>query len=287
MKLYRDPEVVAGFTLERPFPGFPGITHCGEALCSLQYTLPKHIHSGIELMYVIFGEVAWQVEGRLLKQRAGELCVTGAKREHSTASTRHPEFKVIYAGIDLEAMGAAGERLRSRFRGFVANNFGRAPEFEGVLRGILSAAMARKRASDAVPRKFAELLLAMLEERGKHSAKRSVGTRRVFSPPIHEAMNFLRLNLGRPVPVAELARMAHLGESHFAASFREQIGVSPAAYHRGIRLEAAKAALGMPEASVAQIAQEFGFSSSQHFSTLFRQMFGVTPRQWQRQATCF
>jgi transcriptional regulator GlxA family with amidase domain len=61
------------------------------------------------------------------------------------------------------------------------------------------------------------------------------------------------------------------------------MGVSPEAYHRTLRLDAARESLRRSDQSVALAALEHGFSSSQHFSSAFRQTFGMTPRQWTRE----
>ena len=62
------------------------------------------------------------------------------------------------------------------------------------------------------------------------------------------------------------------------------VGVSPAAYHLSLRLGAARLTLRQPGFDVTKTAQQHGFSSSQHFSTLFRRAYGVTPREWRSAA---
>ena len=54
----------------------------------------------------------------------------------------------------------------------------------------------------------------------------------------------------------------------------------PAAYHLAMRLQAAREMLRQPTFDITTTALQFGFSSSQHFSTLFKRAFRVTPRNW-------
>jgi len=281
MKVLRDAEVVAGLTLEAPFRGVPAVTHCGEALCSRNHRLPAHRHRGIELMYLVSGSVTWEIGGRRLRQRAGELCAVGAGRWHATARVAHPEFKALYAGLDLQGAGRAAAPLREALARRGAVNFGPVPEAEAVLRGLFQQALAEQ-AAPSVARKFAELLAAIAAAalRPAPPARRGPSSVRVFSPPVQRALNHLRHHTARRVPVEELARVAHLSPAHFAARFRREVGSPPAAYHRRLRLETAREALRTPDAPVLEAAVALGFSSSQHFSTLFRQAFGCTPRQW-------
>jgi len=283
--MFRDPEVVSGLTLESPFAGFRGITHCGEALCSRSHRLPFHRHGGIELTYLVFGEVTWKVETQLLRQTAGELTVINAGRSHSTAPGEHPEFKAFCLGLDLREMGREGADLQKRLDAQNAFNLGLVPEFEPILRSVMQQAMFPLAPGPRIARKFAELLVLMLDSRLNELKRhpRTAGTsRKVFSLPVQKAVHYLDQQLARRVSVSELARVANLGPSHFSVSFRREVGMPPGAYHRNIRLEAARAALGMPEHSMTHIAQEMGFSSSQHFSTLFHRAFGCTPRQWRK-----
>jgi AraC family L-rhamnose operon regulatory protein RhaS len=91
--------------------------------------------------------------------------------------------------------------------------------------------------------------------------------------------------LDRRLPLRDLAAMATARSvPHFCAQFRREVGVSPAAYHLQLRLGAARLTLRQPGFDVTKTAQQHGFSSSQHFSTLFRRAFNLTPREWRQAA---
>jgi transcriptional regulator GlxA family with amidase domain len=68
---------------------------------------------------------------------------------------------------------------------------------------------------------------------------------------------------------------------HFCAQFHREVGVPPAAYHRRLRLHAAREELKQPGLTITMVALQFGFSSSQHFSACFQSEFGTSPRHWQ------
>jgi len=280
MRLFRDPEVEVGFTLEQPFVGFPGVTHCGEAHCSNQHFVPMHTHIGIEVMYLVFGSTTWRVNTEAVKQSAGELCIVGPHIPHGTSPEHaHPRFKALYVGLNLNALGAMGLSLGQYLSKESVYHLGTLPEAEAVLRGIFRRTMVTENTDHRVLWKLVELLGALLEERLRLGASGSYA-RRIFSLPIEKAIHYLGLHLERRVPVSELAQVAHLGKSHFSDVFRKEVGLAPSAYHRQLRLEAACETLRTPGASMAQIAFDFGFSSSQHLSTLFKSTFGCTIRQY-------
>ncbi len=281
MKANRDLEVVSGFSLHSPFPSFPAITHCGEAYCSSHHRRVGHSHEGIEITYVSMGSVTWRVGVAEIRQSSGQVSIIPAKRIHSTAARPHPEFKSLYAGIDLTRLGPPGvalDRLLSLKNGL---NLGIATEFEPVLRTLYLEALSRRNATH-VAQKLAELLLAMIEARLHKTSSTAL-----YSPcslPTQKAVDFMYRHLHRDVHLRELAAVAHFSSPHFAAKFKKEVGLPPSSFHRIIRLEAARDALASPNASVSQVAYEFGFSSSQHLSTLFRKAFDCTPTEWKRRA---
>ena len=208
-----------------PFPDFAGspiaVRYCGSRL----HSLPAHSHAGLELHYLIFGEVTWQLGNRVLRQTPGKLSLINPGISHKTRQGAHPEFKALCLGLDLTVLGGEGVALQRRLNIHDAYNLGWAPEFEAVLRGVIHLAMFPHASGNRVARKFTELLMAMIELRfdevcgGSESKKKRV---RVFSLPVQKAMYYLDRHPGRRVSVAELARVAHLGESHFAVLFKRR-----------------------------------------------------------------
>ena len=97
------------------------------------------------------------------------------------------------------------------------------------------------------------------------------------SRAIDEVRRAIAENLDRPLPVRQLAKLAHLSESRFKARFKAEVGVPPADYHMRQRIERAREMLGRGNDSVTQVALQLGFSSSQYFATVFKRYTGQTP----------
>jgi AraC-like DNA-binding protein len=77
--------------------------------------------------------------------------------------------------------------------------------------------------------------------------------------------------------VADIARVAELGPSRFAAGFRKSTGMPPCRYAMHRRALRAKELLADPARPIADIAYALGYSSQAHFTTMFRRMTGVSP----------
>jgi AraC-like DNA-binding protein len=77
--------------------------------------------------------------------------------------------------------------------------------------------------------------------------------------------------------LVDLAAMAHLAPTYFAAQFRRIVGSPPMTYLRQRRLEQARMLLEQTEQSVKEIAWSVGFNQADHFHHAFRQALGQTP----------
>ena len=83
--------------------------------------------------------------------------------------------------------------------------------------------------------------------------------------------------------VAAMAKIVRLGESAFKQRFRAEMGVSPRTWFNDRRARAAAEALLEPGATVAAVAERFGFGNEFYFSRFFRRHHGLSPSQWRRQ----
>jgi AraC family transcriptional regulator len=89
--------------------------------------------------------------------------------------------------------------------------------------------------------------------------------------------DYLRSNVGKPVSIEELARLAGLSRFHLIRSFRDVYGLTPYQYFLRLRMEEARRLLRSTDLQVGEIGARVGFSSSTQFVKMFRALEGVTP----------
>lgn len=82
-----------------------------------------------------------------------------------------------------------------------------------------------------------------------------------------------------------LARAAGYSRFHFARSFREVYGETPARYLTSRRIERAKDLLRATPLSVTEICHLVGFSSLGSFSSRFSAMTGMSPTEYRKRFT--
>lgn len=94
---------------------------------------------------------------------------------------------------------------------------------------------------------------------------------------VRAAIRHLSERLSAPPTVEQLARLVGTNEKRLSRAFREDLGQTVFEYLRAERLSIAQRLLTTTSLSVANIAEEIGFSSAANFATAFRERFGVTP----------
>ena len=92
---------------------------------------------------------------------------------------------------------------------------------------------------------------------------------------IRAAMEFIRAKSMEKVTCQEVADAVHLSQSRFSHLFREQVGMTFAAYliYQRILYVYTRTLRGR---SITEAALEAGFSSSAHFADVNRRVFGIS-----------
>ena len=92
--------------------------------------------------------------------------------------------------------------------------------------------------------------------------------------------DYMEQNYREKITVEELAERSGYSASHFARQFTRVYGLSPIQYLNSIRILHAKNLLRTGQYTIAEIAQECGFSNVYYFSRCFKQLTGTPPTKW-------
>jgi AraC-like DNA-binding protein len=285
MEVVRDPRLISGFIYDNPLPRLAAVTHCGEAVTTRQHALDAHRHAGFEFMLACRGSYTWATRGRQYRQRAGDVFVAFPGQPHRTAPVAHPVCHQLWLGVRLDELGGEGARLAAVLTAGQHHLLAGCPEAEPLLRGIVQQAVGARPQRDEVAAAYLVTLVRLLSQRLSRPVSAAVEPAGIrYSYPVLKAMALMRGNLSERLAISDLARAGGLSASQLCRQFRQEVGHSPAQYHRQLRLDAAKERLLAPGSSIANTAVSCGFSSSQHLSKVFRDSVGMTPGAWRRAA---
>lgn len=107
----------------------------------------------------------------------------------------------------------------------------------------------------------------------------------VADPRLSRALNAIIEQPAVEYSVDNLARIAGMSRSAFAAAFRRAFGQSPMSLIKLVRLRRASELLVTTALPVAEVAKRVGFSSRSNFSLSFSQLHGMDPSGFRRKFT--
>jgi transcriptional regulator GlxA family with amidase domain len=93
------------------------------------------------------------------------------------------------------------------------------------------------------------------------------------------AIDFMKVNLHRRIPLAELARAVNLSPSHLSRLFKTQTRLTPGEYLRRLRMEMARQFLETSLMSIKEIMALVGYKSRSHFVRDFKDSFRLPPSE--------
>ena len=99
---------------------------------------------------------------------------------------------------------------------------------------------------------------------------------------LQKAIDYIEINLKEDLALVEVSEQAHTSVFHFHRLFRAFLGRSLSEYIRERRLYSAARELVETDASVTDIALEYGYSAPESFLRAFRATYGMTPSAFRR-----
>ena len=95
---------------------------------------------------------------------------------------------------------------------------------------------------------------------------------------IEAVKRHIQRHITEPLDRAALAALAGFSLPHFHRVFLAQVGESPTAYLRRLRLERAGRKLRLGASDIGEVALAAGYGSHNAFSKAFKQHFGLSPQ---------
>jgi AraC-like DNA-binding protein len=213
-----------------------------------------------------------------LPSAAIDLVVTGP---HQTMSLLLDEAAVMSG---LAALAPGAERL------VYATSLHILPQSRQQLERVTGTALAAFNHPDE-PACQLELIASIVDvlfryaDSGGNELSRGLWFQR--RPIIQRVEEFMQRNLGHPITLDELCRVARASQRTVEYAFNATYGMGPKQYLALLRLNQVNQRLKSGSAeTIMQVAQRYGFHHMGHFSTQYRRLFGETPRQTRQRLYC-
>ncbi len=166
------------------------------------------------------------------------------------------------------------------FAGF-ASPFLRPEHPDAVLDRLESIVALRNTSSEAAQEEMKQLFLELMREEARRGRFHLTAKPR-NDERIGLAVDYINRNFTGEIAVEDIARHVRLGEAQFRKLFRRELGLTPGAYLQRTRLVHAARLLARYDLTLAEVAEQSGFSNECYFTTAFRKNFARTPGQYRR-----
>jgi AraC-like DNA-binding protein len=128
------------------------------------------------------------------------------------------------------------------------------------------------------------LLVHMLRAHADQPARPTGWLGALRDDHVGAALRAMHADIAHRWTLDELARIARMSRSSFAASFKAQVGMAPLEYLIEWRMAVARDALRRDTRSISELAFATGYESESAFSTAFRRVVGSAPKHFRDDA---
>ena len=245
-----------------------------------------HHHDFYEVYYLLSGDVAYWVEGRIIRMTPGDLLFINPMELHRPLPNPDKplcERFVLWINREfLEGLSTTQVRLTSCFDTSLPNHSHRIrpPSAE---RAVLTARMGEL-VRESYGKDFgSELdaygiflqLIVQLNRLARRADGQQEGEQ--LSSLVQGAMHYIGENLSMELSLEDIAKVMYVSKYHLSHAFSREVGVSVYRYVMLRRLMMARQLLLEGEAA-GQVCRSCGFSDYTSFYRAFKSEYGVSPR---------
>ncbi len=246
------------------------------------FTMRQHMHSRIEIMYIIKGDATVHCRQEDIRLFSGDFILLNAGTPHSLEIDNPRGCLVLNIEFLFEKQESAAPDFATLYknspevRAFVAQDceYFRIKDNGEVYRILFSAL---ENVDMTRPNRFSlDLWTSLL----LLSIARLSGAVKAGEPSdyIQAAKAYISRYYYRELHVNEIAEYIHLHPAYLQRLFKKECDISVVDYLTQFRMEKAYYLLSRTNMSIMDIANSVGISSQQYFTRLFKKITGITPK---------
>ncbi len=246
-----------------------------------------HIHSAVELLYIMEGSYVISLDDVRYEVEEGDLILFCSGAIHHGAAREMPKnsYYVIKIPPSVFIDFSKREGVKAAMR-FSVNHASRrclwrkseldASEIGNVLKSLVCEYEEQRYAAEIAMRlKMIELLLAIMREDVSSAADEALSDR--VSEQIYDVMNTVSRHYAEDIDEKALAREHGMSYCYFSRSFKRVTGMTFKSYLNRIRISKAERLLFKNDSTISEVASACGYNSVSYFISVYRSLTGKTP----------
>ncbi|WP_319411584.1 helix-turn-helix domain-containing protein [uncultured Cohaesibacter sp.] len=291
------------FWLDGAIPAHPelGPTHplvifddhrfCAGATTRVRKMVGPHMHSQIEINFVLEGQMTYWFDGRELTISAGRLCLFWGMSPHQVTDLEEgTTFVCLYVPMSaILGMANLSSLREAIFRGAVIEALSIRPYDREIFQGWRDELLAGDANIEDITRSELIARLKRIEKDGWRDLREQgevlVNLRQWDIERTHhieQMLRFISENALRKITVDDVAKATGLHPNYAMSVFKRAMGATINQAIVRHRLDTAQSLLISTDLSIVEIAFESGFGSLSSFYEAFHKRFQEKPKQFRK-----
>ncbi len=249
------------------------------------YSADSHWHDDLEFIYIISGEMDYNINGEIVTLHTGEGIFVNSRHIHFGFSHKHAEceFLCVLLHPILLCSTQSFERdfvlpfLSSQPFVVLSDNIPWQKSINCEIKEIYS-----KRECEAAPVYIQNSFYIIFSRLFENSNPKSDKTADRKLSILKDMLNFIHKNFSEKLTLSEIAKSGNVSKSTCSAIFKKYLKDTPANYLISYRLKTAAKLLRETDMNIAEISTAVGFLSISFFTKTFRENFKVTPTKFRK-----
>ena len=277
-------------------PGYPLVVFGNDGFCAGKTLdvacMPgPHMHSQIELNFVLEGKMTYWFDGRAISVSAGRLVLFWGMVPHQVTEVDKPtKFICLYVPMSVFlSLPSLSDLREAMFKGAVIEATS-IKEFDAeIFKRWRTELLSGGQDIEQVVREELKSRVRRIDLEGWRDLRDLAEASPHFSPSdsegarhIERMSRFIGEHASEDISVDDVAGVVGLHANYAMTIFKRGVGLSINQAIIRHRLDAAQSMLIATENSVSSIAFDCGFGSLSRFYEAFRKRFGTTPVQFRR-----
>ena len=239
-----------------------GLTHFGHILPQMKWQMGRHIHHEFnELIMVVSGTLEVRIQGQRILGQPGDLLIYPQHVWHTEKAVGEDPLETLF--LAWQWKGANGEMPWPLH---VTDRSGRSRRLIYWMHELFPPTRPGERHMLDV------LLDALLFEVDQLIQSRE-------QQIVARTKAYVQHHMAKAFTLDDLAEAVGLSKYHFCREFKKATRVTPMAFVRQVRVEAARSLLLSTSLTLKVIAEQVGFSDEFQLSRVFRRVTGLAPSQ--------
>jgi AraC-like DNA-binding protein len=256
---------------------------------------PVHNHTYFEIIFILKGKGVHDINGNKFKYKRGDVFLLGPEDYHSFDITSVTEFCYIrfmesfskYSVLDKDKGWQQTVKLllHSSFqsKGSIVQDENEKQRLQYLLSVLQDEYMNRYDSHFEVMRD--SLMKAIMTILARNVFKYALPNAKVSTSSVEDIVGYIRENIYKPehLKIEHLCKQFNYSNTYLSIFFKKLTGEPLKQYIIKHKLKLIETRLLYSQLSLAQIADEFGYSDESHLCKQFRKYTGMAPGDFRSQ----